>query len=94
MPDDTFVTLEVVKSLLQSQADAFKYTFSLLIQDIKEELKSVKNDINDLKVSVQFALAEYDYIQRKCDSIGFLIMLRILMQSMITLMQQKPNLNT
>ena len=70
MPDDTFVTLKVVKSLLQSQTDAFKSTFSLLIQDIKEELKSVKNDINDLKDSVQFTQAKFDDVQRKCESIN------------------------
>ena len=69
MPDDKFVTLEVVKSLLQGQADAFKSTFSLLIQDIKEDLKTVKNDIIDLKVSVQFTQAKFDDIQKKFDSI-------------------------
>eukprot|EP00795_Rhopilema_esculentum_P011045 gene11045-19896_t len=49
MAQDT-VTLEVVKMLIQNQADAFKSTFVMLIQDVKDELKSVKTEINDLKV--------------------------------------------
>ena len=45
------VTLEDVKAFLQNQADAYKATFSILIQDVKEGLKSVRNDISDLKAS-------------------------------------------
>ena len=53
MPDDKF------------EADAFRSTFTVLIQDIKEDLKTVKNDINDLKVSVQFTQAKFDDIIQK-----------------------------
>ena len=50
-------TLEVVKLLIQNQADAFKSKLSVLIQDVKDELRAAKKDINDLKVSLQFTQA-------------------------------------
>ena len=51
---DKPVTMDVVKTLLQSQAEAFKASFVLLIQDVKDEMKSIRNDINDLKASLRF----------------------------------------
>eukprot|EP00112_Aurelia_sp_Birch-Aquarium-sp1_P018135 Seg4289.1 transcript_id=Seg4289.1/GoldUCD/mRNA.D3Y31 product="hypothetical protein" protein_id=Seg4289.1/GoldUCD/D3Y31 len=60
------VTLKVAKALLQNQADAYKATFSILIQD---ELKSVRNDINDLKASIQFTQSKFDEAEKKMDAI-------------------------
>ncbi len=61
------VTLEVVKMLIQNQADAFKTTFVMLIQDVKDELKSVKTEINELKVSLQFTQAQVDEDKKKAE---------------------------
>ena len=66
MVQDT-VTLEVVKMLIQNQAEAFKSSFVMLIQDVRDELKSVKTEINDLKVSLQFTQAQVDEDQKKAD---------------------------
>ena len=44
--------MDIVKALLQCQADAFKPSFALLIQDVKDEMKSIQNDSNGLKASV------------------------------------------
>ena len=68
MVQDT-VTLEVVKMLIQNQAEAFKSSFVMLIQDVRDELKSVKTEINDLKVSLQFTQAQVDEDQKKADII-------------------------
>ncbi len=54
--------------LIQNQADAFKTTFSMLIQDVKDELKSVRTEINDLKVSLQFTQAQVDEEKNKADT--------------------------
>ena len=35
--DEKYVTIDVVKTLLQSQADAYRSSLSLLIQDVKED---------------------------------------------------------
>ena len=61
------VTLAVVKMLIQNQAEAFKLTFVMFIQDVKDELKSVKTEINDLKVSLQFTQAQVDEDPKKAD---------------------------
>ena len=63
------VTLEIVKALLQNQADAYKVTFTILIQDVKEELKSVRNDINDLRASIQFTKCKFEEAEKKMDAI-------------------------
>ena len=66
MGQDT-VTLEVVKLLIQNQPDAFKSTFSMLIQDVKDELRAVKKEISDLKISLQFTQAQVDDDQKKAN---------------------------
>ena len=60
------VTLDVVKALLDNQADAYKATFNILIQDVKDELKSVRNELNDLKSSLQFTQCKFE---KKIDAI-------------------------
>ena len=52
---------------MQNQADAFKSTFSILIQDVKNELKAVKTKINDVKVNLQFTQAQVDDDQKKAN---------------------------
>lgn len=66
---NNFVTLDVVKTLLQNQADAFKSSFSYLIQDVKDEIKSLRNDINDMKVSLQFSQAKLDEAEKSMSKI-------------------------
>ena len=66
---NNFVTLDVVKTLLQNQADAFKSSFSILSQDVKEEIKSIRNDINDMKVSLQFSQAKLDEAEKSMSKI-------------------------
>ena len=43
--DKKYVTIDVVNALLQSQADAYRSNLSLIIQDVKEEMKSIHNDM-------------------------------------------------
>ncbi len=43
-----YVTLDMVKTLLQNQADAFNSSFKLLIQDLKEDMKSIKKEIIEI----------------------------------------------
>ena len=67
MDQDT-VTLEVVKLLIQNQTDAFKSTFAILLQDVKDELKVIKSEISDLKVSLQFSQAQDEDDRKKANS--------------------------
>ena len=71
--DEKYVTIDVVKTLLQSQADAYRSSLSLLIQDVKEEMKSIRQDVNDLKVSLQFSQGKLDEAEKKLDSIDLTV---------------------
>lgn len=70
---DTPITMDIVKALLQSQAEAFKSSFVLLIQDVKDEVKSIRNDINDLKVSLQFSQAKLDEAEKSIEKIDQIV---------------------
>ena len=48
MPDNEFVTLNIAQSLLELQANAFKASFRILFDELKDELKGVKKDVVDL----------------------------------------------
>ena len=67
--DNKFVTLKMVKSLLEAQANAFKSAFQIMFQNIKEETKAIKTDIGDLKNSAQFSSGQVDNLQVKLKSI-------------------------
>ena len=65
--------IDVVKALLQSHTDAHRSSLSLLIQDVKEEMKSIRNDVNDLKVSLQFSQAKLDEAEKKLNNIDLTV---------------------
>ncbi len=60
-----YVTMDMVKTLLQNQADAFNSSFKLLIQDLKEDMKSIKKEIIDMQVSLQFSQAKMEDNEKK-----------------------------
>ena len=62
------VTLEVVKLLIQNETDVFKSTFAILVQDVKDELKVIKSEISDLRVSWQFTQVQVEDDRNKANS--------------------------
>ena len=63
------VTSDFVKALLENQANPYKATFKILIQDVKDEFKSVRNDLNGLKSSLQFTKGNWDEAEKKMDAL-------------------------
>ncbi len=63
------VTSDFVKALLENQADLYKATFKILIQDVKDEFKSVRNDLSGLKSSLQFTKGNWDEAEKKMDAL-------------------------
>ena len=61
------VTLEVVKSLLEIQANAFKASFKMMFDSLKEEVVAVKKDVIDLTNSLQFTQGQFDEQTKKLD---------------------------
>ena len=54
------VTLAIVKQLLESQDKAYRATIQLFMEDVRGELKSLRKDLDDVKLSVSFLSKEYD----------------------------------
>ena len=49
------VTLQMVRELLEIQDRSYRSTFQLSLTDMKEDVKSLKKDIDELKHSLQFS---------------------------------------
>ena len=49
-----FVTLAVVRELLETQERAFKQIMEFQMNAVKEEMKLLKKDVNELKSSLTF----------------------------------------
>ena len=69
MPED-FVTLAVVKTLLESQANAFKAAMEIVVKDVKEEVRTLRNEVKDLTVSLQFTQAKMEESQLDSVTLG------------------------
>ena len=53
-----FVTLEVVRELLQSQERSYQAAIKLLITDVRSEMKDIKKEIEEFKDSLEFTQRE------------------------------------
>ena len=66
---DDRISLEVVKSLLEVQANAFKASFKMMFDSLKEEVVAVKKDVKDLTNSLQFTQGQFDEQTKKLDKV-------------------------
>ena len=48
------VTLQMVRELLEIQDRSYRSTFQLLLTDMKEDVKSLKKDIDELNTACSF----------------------------------------
>ena len=55
-----YVTLEVLKEMMEIQDCAYRSMLQILINDMKSEIKSVKKDIEELKLSTQFMSSKFE----------------------------------
>ena len=55
-----FVTLPVVRELLETQERCFKATVQMLIDSIREQVKDIRNTVNELKESLTFSQKDID----------------------------------
>lgn len=66
---DEFVSMNVIKSLLEVQANAFKASFRVLFDELKEEIKTVRKDIVELQTSLSFSQGQVDTSLSRLDGI-------------------------
>ena len=59
------VSLEVVKGLLAVQESAFRTMVEVMFNGIKDDLKELRKDVSDLKVSLEFSQKVVSEIEKK-----------------------------
>ena len=67
MTGTEFVTLAVCNQLLEMQEKSFRTLVTMLTDNIKQEIKELRSDINDLKTSAQFSAKEIEDLQVKVE---------------------------
>lgn len=60
MGEDKFVTLEVLKGMMEAQGKAYQAMIQVVMEDVKSDIKELRKDMEELKVSVGFLSKEYD----------------------------------
>ena len=55
-----YVTLAIVKELLEGQDRSYRTTLQLLMDDMKQEVRNLRKDFEDVKLSLQFSQGEID----------------------------------
>ena len=57
--------MSVLKQVMDTQEKAFKSSIKILIEDVKSEVKDIRNETEELKLSVKFMSGKYDYVKEK-----------------------------
>ena len=55
-----FVTLDILKEMLEIQNRSYRTTVQMLVDDVKSEVRSLRKDVDDLKLSLQFTQGQVD----------------------------------
>ena len=55
-----YVTLAIVKELLEAQDRSYRTTLQLLMDDMKQEIRNLRKDVENVKLSLQFSQGEID----------------------------------
>ena len=63
------VEKEVLITHLETQAADYKATSTIFILDVKEVLRSVRNDMSNLKTSIQCTRRKFDEAEKKLNAI-------------------------
>ena len=60
-----YITMSVLKQVMDTQEKAFKSAITILIEDVKSEVKDIRKEIEELKLSVKFMSRKYDDVKKK-----------------------------
>ena len=55
-----YVTSAIVKELLEARERSYSTTLQLLMDDMKQEIRNLRNDAEDVKIRLQFSQGETD----------------------------------
>ena len=60
-----YITMSVLKQVMDTQEEAFKSAIKILIEDVKSEVKDIRKETEELKLSVKFMSGKYDDAKEK-----------------------------
>ena len=55
-----FVTMSILKDMMELQDKAYKFTVKTFTDEIKAEIKEIRKELEDLKLSVKFVSTSHD----------------------------------
>ena len=55
-----FVTMSILKDMMELQDKAYKFTVKTFTDEIKAKIKEIRKEVEDLKLSVKFVSASHD----------------------------------
>ena len=60
-----YVTLSTLREMLEIQDKAYRFAIKTFLEEMRADVKDIRQEVNELKVSVNFANANYDDMKKK-----------------------------
>ena len=60
-----YVTLSTLREMLEIQDKAYKFAIKTFLEEMRVDVKDIRQEVNELKVSVNFANPNYDDMRKK-----------------------------
>ena len=64
-----FVTVSMMKEMLELQERAFKSAITMLVDDVRSEVRNLRKDVEEVKYSIRFVSDKYDDIKKNIKNI-------------------------
>ena len=64
-----FVTVSMMKEMLELQERAFKSAITMLVDDVRSEVRNLRKDVEEVKYSTRFVSDKYDDIKKNIKNI-------------------------
>ena len=64
-----FVTVSMMKEMLELQERAFKSAITMLVDDVRSEVRNLRKDVEEVKYSIRFVSDKYDDIKNNIKNI-------------------------
>ena len=65
-----FVTVSMMKEMLELQERAFKSAITMLVDDVRSEVRNLRKDVEEVKYSIRFISDKYDDIKKNIMNIN------------------------
>ena len=63
------ITLDIIREMMEIQERSYRSTLQFLVDDMKSELKVVRKDVDELKLSSQFVSSKFDDLKKTSDQL-------------------------